>query len=200
MFSLPPPVLLQLVHSLKTRHHPSLPPSLLPSGSTIGSPFALLDQSPCHGLCLSSVHNICSRSLYAPLGNKLSSPDGALLLKKGSKASASSTHTATGTECWNPIIHLISICSVWPSVQSLCLPSHLWYFRFLSENTEDALNSDCKTEVHKKRLCDFGATTFAPTQSSMASDMKARSKNINLIVLRLDSWPQAGGRDSDREG
>lgn len=34
----------------------------------------------------------------------------------------------------------------------------------------------------------------------MASDMKARSKNINLIVCRLDSWPQAGGRDTDREG
>lgn len=34
----------------------------------------------------------------------------------------------------------------------------------------------------------------------MALDMKARTKNINLIVLRLDSWPQAGGRDTDREG
>lgn len=33
----------------------------------------------------------------------------------------------------------------------------------------------------------------AATQSSVASDMKARRGNINLIVCRLDSWSQAGG-------
>lgn len=49
-------------------------------------------------------------------------------------------------------------------------------------------------------LYDLSATTLAPTQSSMASDMKVWSKTINLIVLRLDSWPQAGGSDTDREG
>lgn len=112
------------VSSLTQEQTSSLPPSLMPSGSTIGSPFALLDQSPCHGLCLSSVHNICSRILYAPLGSRLSSPDGAILLKKATKASASFARTATGTECWNPIIHLISICSVPPAAQSLRLFTH----------------------------------------------------------------------------
>lgn len=43
MFSLPPPVLLQLVHSLKNRHHPSLLPSCL-----------LAPQLEVHLLCLIS--------------------------------------------------------------------------------------------------------------------------------------------------
>lgn len=34
----------------------------------------------------------------------------------------------------------------------------------------------------------------------MALNTKARSKNINLIILPLDSWPQAGGRNTDTEG
>lgn len=46
MFSLPPPVLLQLVHSLKTRHHPS-PPLLLPSR-------LLAPQLEVHLLCMIS--------------------------------------------------------------------------------------------------------------------------------------------------
>lgn len=129
MFSLPPPVLLQLVHSLKTRHRPcpplrsSFPPCLLAPQLEVH--LLCLISPPRHGLCLSSVHNICSRSLYAPLGNRLSSPDGAPLKKKKKKATKPSAHSAlaaTGTECWNPIIYLISICSLPPpSVQSLYL-------------------------------------------------------------------------------
>lgn len=46
----------------------------------------------------------------------------------------------------------------------------------------------------------FAAPTLAATQSSMALDMKARSKNINLIVRCHDSWLQAGGSDADRVG
>lgn len=124
MFSLPPPVLLQLVHSLKTRHHPS-PPLLLPScllAPQLEVHLLCLISPPRHGLCLSSVHNICSRSLYAPLGKKaIKSRWGSL--KKATKASAPSAPTATGTECWNPIIHLISICSLPPSAQFLHLPT-----------------------------------------------------------------------------
>lgn len=77
--SLPRPAPVSSLTQDQTSPVPSIPPSLLPSGSTIGSAFALLDQSPRHRLCLSSVHNIWSRSLYAPLGKSLSIPDGPFL-------------------------------------------------------------------------------------------------------------------------
>lgn len=74
--SLPRPAPVSSLTQDQTSPVPSPPPSLLPSGSTIGSAFALLHQSPRHRLCLSSVHNICSRSLHAPLRKSLSIPDG----------------------------------------------------------------------------------------------------------------------------
>lgn len=184
--SLPRPAPVSSLTQDQTSPLPSIPPSLLPSGSTIGSPFALLDQSPRHRLCLSSVHNICSRSLYAPLGKSLSIPDGALS-EKASMALAPSALTATGTECWNPIIHLISICS-FNYRPNLCIPSHPSFFFYFAK---------CITKKGGKKAC---LHFELKPQLQHHIKFQARSKNINLIVLHLDSWPQAGGRNVKTEG
>lgn len=139
MFSLPPPVLLQLVHSLKTRHCPSLLSSFPPA--------FWLHTLEVHLLCLISrlamgyvyhqctifVAEVCMPHLGIGYQVQMGS-----LFKKATKALASSACTATGTESWNPIIHLISICSIPPSAQSQYFCTTLM-FKFFYDNLRNAL-------------------------------------------------------------
>lgn len=186
--SLPRPAPVSSLTQDQTSPLPSIPPSLLPSGSTIGSPFALLDQSPRHRQCLSSVHNICSRSLYAPLGKSLSIPDGALSNRHGFGSLSSHCHWDRTLESnysanWHLLIPL--------SAKSQHPHTPVFFFLPLRK----ALPK--RSEEKKKKTC---LHFDLEPQFQHHIKLYARSKNINLIILRLDSWPQAGGRNANTEG
>lgn len=134
----PSPVLLQLVHSLKTRHHPS-PLFLLPS-------CLLAPQLEVHLLCLISplaigyVYHQCTifgAEVCMPhLGKAYQFQMG--LFQTGIR------NLGSLSSLWNPIIHLISICS-FHYRQNLCIPSH----RSLTFTPRDTLP---KTEKKAEEL------------------------------------------------
>lgn len=86
----------------------SLPPFLLLS-------CLLAPQLEVHLLCLISpfamgyVYHQCTIFVCSTWEQTIKSRWGSFF--KTGVPSASPARTATGTECWNPIIHLISICS-----------------------------------------------------------------------------------------
>lgn len=113
----PSPVLLQLVHSLKTSHHPS-PLFLLP-------PCLLALKLEVHLLCLISPLAIgYVYHQYTIFVAEVCMPH----LGKAYQFQMGLSQTGicdlgSLSSLWNPIIHLISICS-FHYRQNLCIPSH----------------------------------------------------------------------------
>lgn len=102
------------VSSLTQDQTSSLPPLLLPS--CLLAPqlevhllylISRLAMGYVYHQCTIFVAEVCMPHLGIGYQVQMGSP-----FKKATKALASSARTATGTECWNPIIHLISICSI----------------------------------------------------------------------------------------
>lgn len=82
---------------------------------------------------------------------------------------------------------------------SLFPQSHFMFKLFTNNKHKREKKSQQNAPKHLCFVYNFAATTSAPTHNSMGSDMKATSKNNNLIVLGLDSWPQAGCRGHGTE-
>lgn len=186
----PSPVLLQLVHSLKTRHHPS-PPFLLPS-------CLLAPQLEVHLLCLISplaigyVYHQCTifvAEVCMPhLGKAYQFQMG--LSQKGIHGFGSlSSHChwdrtleSNYSANWHLLIPL--------SAKSQHPLTPVFFF-FLP------LRKALPKRSEEQKTC---LRFDSEPQFQHHIKLYARSKNINLIILRPDSWPQAGGRNANTEG
>lgn len=187
----PSPVLLQLVHSLKTRHHPS-PPFLLPS-------CLLAPQLEVHLLCLISplaigyVYHQCTifvAEVCMPhLGKAYQFQMG--LSQKGIHGFGSlSSHChwdrtleSNYSANWHLLIPL--------SAKSQHPLTPVFFFFFLP------LRKALPKRSEEQKTC---LRFDSEPQFQHHIKLYARSKNINLIILRPDSWPQAGGRNANKEG